>query len=329
MITATYSPEDNKLRLYSATRLDSETYARIKAAGFKWAPKQDLFVAPMWTPGRADLCIELAGEIEDEDTSLVDRQAERAGRFEDYSAKRHADANAARKGVERITSGIPLGQPILVGHHSERHARKDAERIENGMRKAVKMWETSQYWKDRAAGALRLAKYKERPDVRHRRIKGLEADKRKHEKSKANSEKFLMLWQKPDLGNKQATTLANYDRAGGYHLWSDLEKGTMHAAEAAAVATERHRAFIANAERWLAHIGFRLEYERAMLGEDDAAEKFADIRPGGQVLVRGEWVTVIRVNHSGGKIASVTTNARYVRVKGIETVKDYRPLAVD
>ena len=31
--TATYSPEDNKLRLYSTTRLDSETYARVKAAG--------------------------------------------------------------------------------------------------------------------------------------------------------------------------------------------------------------------------------------------------------------------------------------------------------
>ena len=71
--TATYSPEDNKLRLYSTTRLDSETYARVKAAGFIWAPKQDLFVAPMWTPSREDLLIELVGEIEDEDRSLVDR----------------------------------------------------------------------------------------------------------------------------------------------------------------------------------------------------------------------------------------------------------------
>jgi hypothetical protein len=68
--TATYSPEDNKLRLYSTTRLDSETYARVKAAGFIWAPKQDLFVAPMWTPNREDLLIELAGEIEDEDRNL-------------------------------------------------------------------------------------------------------------------------------------------------------------------------------------------------------------------------------------------------------------------
>jgi hypothetical protein len=41
--TATYSPEDNKLRLYSTTRLDGETYARLKAAGFIWAPKHVAF----------------------------------------------------------------------------------------------------------------------------------------------------------------------------------------------------------------------------------------------------------------------------------------------
>ena len=46
--TATYSPEDNKLRLYPSGRLPGDTYARVKAAGFKWAPKQQLFVAPAW-----------------------------------------------------------------------------------------------------------------------------------------------------------------------------------------------------------------------------------------------------------------------------------------
>jgi hypothetical protein len=44
--TATYSPEDNKLRLYSSTRLDRELYARVRGAGFIYAPKQGLFVAP-------------------------------------------------------------------------------------------------------------------------------------------------------------------------------------------------------------------------------------------------------------------------------------------
>ena len=44
--TSTYPPEDNKIRIYPFARLDSETYERVKAAGYKWAPKQELFVAP-------------------------------------------------------------------------------------------------------------------------------------------------------------------------------------------------------------------------------------------------------------------------------------------
>src|SRR3990172_5821451 len=64
MMTATYSPDDNKLRLYASARLDADTYARVKAAGFIWAPKQELFVAPMWTPQREDLLIELCGAID-------------------------------------------------------------------------------------------------------------------------------------------------------------------------------------------------------------------------------------------------------------------------
>jgi hypothetical protein len=78
-MTATYSPEDNKLRLYSLHRLDDETYQQVKKAGFKWAPKQELFVAPAWTPAREDLLLELCGEIEDEDYSPEERSADRPG----------------------------------------------------------------------------------------------------------------------------------------------------------------------------------------------------------------------------------------------------------
>ena len=50
MYRATYSPDDNKLRLYAVSRLDPETYKKVHDAGFRWAPKQALFVAPAWTP---------------------------------------------------------------------------------------------------------------------------------------------------------------------------------------------------------------------------------------------------------------------------------------
>ncbi len=177
--TATYSPEDNKLRLYASARLDAELYQRVRSAGFRWAPSQKLFVAPSWTPKREDLLIELAGSVGDEDTSLVDRAEERAGRFEGYSSSRENDAESAKNSVKAIADNIPFGQPILVGHHSEKRARRDAQKIENGMRKAIKMWETSEYWKNRAAGAIHYAKYKELPRTRARRIKKIEAANRK------------------------------------------------------------------------------------------------------------------------------------------------------
>ena len=128
-MTATYSPEDNKLRLYSVARLPPDLYAHVKAAGFIFAPRQELFVAPMWTPEREDLLIELCGEIDDEDATLVERAEERSERFTRYSERRTEDAERAQKAVSAIADGIPFGQPILVGHHSERRARRDAQQI--------------------------------------------------------------------------------------------------------------------------------------------------------------------------------------------------------
>jgi hypothetical protein len=69
----------------------------VRGAGFICAPKQELFVAPMWTPEREDLLIELCGEIDDEDTSLVERAEERADRFVDYKDKRISDAERLTK----------------------------------------------------------------------------------------------------------------------------------------------------------------------------------------------------------------------------------------
>ncbi|HAF2716230.1 TPA: DUF3560 domain-containing protein, partial [Salmonella enterica] len=89
---ATYSPDDNKLRLYAALRLDDETYQKIHAVGFRWAPKQELFVAPAWTPSREDVLLSLAGDIEDDDNTLFDRQEQRAGRFSGYSERRAGES---------------------------------------------------------------------------------------------------------------------------------------------------------------------------------------------------------------------------------------------
>jgi len=330
MMTATYSPDDNKLRLYASSRLDPDTYQRVKAAGFIWAPKQELFVAPMWTPQREDLLIELCGEIDDEDKSLTERAEERAERFEDYSEHRAEDADRAHKAVSAITDNIPMGQPILVGHHSERHARRDAEKIENGMRRAVKMWEQSKYWQSRAAGAIRHAKYKELPSVRARRIKGLEAEKRKHERTKKEKEFQLKFWR-GELGKKgggtfevnQATALwfcnsydhasrcfplADYPRTppasqyeGSMSLWSALDGGVITAEQIPALTIPAKERVIENCDRWLTHINNRLEYERAMMQESGGiATDKTEPEKGGACKCwashRGGWSYIEKVN---------------------------------
>ena len=318
-LTATYSPDDNKLRLSSATRLDRDVYDRVKAAGFSWAPKLDQFIASMWTPARADLCVELAGEIGDEDSSLIDRAEDRADRFDDYRDKRTDEAERATAQARRVADGIPFGQPILVGHHSERHARKDAERIQNGMRKAVQAFDTADYWKRRAVAAIQHAKYKERPDVRARRIKTIEADKRKQERTRAESLGFLSQWDTEPMTLERATAIANHDycsrcylladypRAppasqyeGHTSLWSALTDGIVNADQARGLAREMHTRVVAFSGRWIEHYDHRLAYERAMLA--DAGGTVADKtgpEKGGAVrcwVGRGSWVYIQKVN---------------------------------
>jgi hypothetical protein len=345
--TCTYCAVDNKLRLTPFRRLDAETYARVKTAGFAWAPRQEIFVAPMWTPAREDLALELCGDIEDEDTTLEERAAARAERFEEYSEKRAQDAESAKRGVDRIAEGIPFGQPILVGHHSERHARKDAERIRSGMARAVKNWETSKYWTERAAASLKHAARKEAPAVRFRRIKTIESDARKAQKSIDVALTFIGMWRNGNpndepITRERAMTIANRDhvslkpKAGeswGTTLWGALDKNEITPEHAATVACETHERTIQHARRWLTHYECRIAYERALLGESthtvaDVVAGTFNVSVGGKVLAnywrtnyRDEWLVVKRVSRgANGCIASVSTSRGVIP---IENVKKY------
>lgn len=298
--TATYSPDDDKLRIYPAARLAEAEYLAVKAAGYRWAPKQECFFA-VWTPHAEDKARDLAGEIDDEDKSLAERAEERAERFDGYSENRAKDAAQAREAVARIADGIPLGQPILIGHHSERHARRDAERIENGMRKAVKAWETSEYWTRRAAAAIAHASYKERPDVRARRIKTIEADLRKMQRNVKAGEDAAKLWalvDKPEAwkplpdgramtreeracyiaGRQSYNIIATTDdglRWTAYDVLQPDEAGRnrlaprMSVDDVLATLQRQRDSYAAHARRWIEHYEHRLAYERAMLGKTD------------------------------------------------------------
>jgi len=81
-----------------------------------------------------------------------ERLENKLARREEWADKAHARSEAAHAKVDSIASNIPLGQPILVGHHSEAHARRDAERIRSGMDKAVNEGKLAAHHESKAAG---------------------------------------------------------------------------------------------------------------------------------------------------------------------------------
>jgi hypothetical protein len=69
--------------------------------------------------------------------SYRERRQARAERLNAWAAKREARSDAALAGVDRLAGMIPLGQPILLGHHSQRRAERDRDRIRRGMSAGV------------------------------------------------------------------------------------------------------------------------------------------------------------------------------------------------
>jgi hypothetical protein len=83
----------------------------------------------------------------------AERRAARIARLEARAAKASAVSADRLGAAHRIGAGIPFGQPILVGHHSERRARRDAEKIHDNMRKGVEAGKLAESLARRAAAA--------------------------------------------------------------------------------------------------------------------------------------------------------------------------------
>jgi len=68
---------------------------------------------------------------------FAERRAARIARLEASADKLRKEGESRLGAAHRIADSIPMGQPILRGHHSERRARKDQERIHTNMRKGI------------------------------------------------------------------------------------------------------------------------------------------------------------------------------------------------
>ena len=81
------------------------------------------------------------------------KQAGKLSRYEDLAAKNEKKAVALDEERRRLQDVIPLGQPILIGHHSEGKHRRHIKRIDSKMQQAIDADNKADYYKNKVANA--------------------------------------------------------------------------------------------------------------------------------------------------------------------------------
>lgn len=89
--------------------------------------------------------------------NLQERAKAKAERYSNWAASAENKSNQYYKTSHAITENIPMGQPILVGHHSEGRHRRDLEKSWNAMGKSVEFSDKAEsheskaeYWAKKA-----------------------------------------------------------------------------------------------------------------------------------------------------------------------------------
>lgn len=72
-------------------------------------------------------------------------------KYNGFASNTEKKSDAYYKVSHDIISRIPMGQPILVGHHSERRHRKDLDKSWNAMGKCVELSKKSEEYENKAA----------------------------------------------------------------------------------------------------------------------------------------------------------------------------------
>ena len=107
-------------------------------------------------------------------------RAAKAARFRQL-AEKHENIATGRHFAARERLGmIPLGQPILVGHHSEKRHRKDLTRIDEHFAKAKEHHDKAEYFRRRAAAAeSNVVIFSDDPDATEKLVDKIERLKKR------------------------------------------------------------------------------------------------------------------------------------------------------
>jgi hypothetical protein len=115
----------------------------------------------------------------------AERSAARAERFGGYAENAQARSDVAGARADQMSAGIPLGQPVLVGHHSQRRHERLLERIQRNDAERVEEGKRARHWDGRADSAANAQHHRENIPTTLRRIDKLETELRAAERRRA------------------------------------------------------------------------------------------------------------------------------------------------
>lgn len=176
---ATYNKMTGWLHIRFDSKPSKEVLEELKRAGFRYHPSTKTWRAA-WSFEREKVAEKMAGDVET--VSKAINYARLAGKMEKKAQKHMKLAEEYQKRAEGIMSAIPPGQPILVGHYSEKYHRRALERLHRYTDKAFEEREKAEYYQKRAEYYRRLATEGEDPEKVYRRIKRLESERRRWER---------------------------------------------------------------------------------------------------------------------------------------------------
>lgn len=148
------------------------TAGRLRGAGFEVEVRVDAAV----------------GDRAEVERRRQGREVDRAERLGARAGREQAAADGQYAAAARRAESIPLGQPILLGHHSQRRAERDAARIHGGYSKSIEHQLLADQARDAAARAAGAAGRRFGPVTVANRIGRLEASVRAAQRSLAAAE---------------------------------------------------------------------------------------------------------------------------------------------
>lgn len=124
-----------------------------------------------------------------------ERLERKAEKRREWADKRRADAAARFKAADAVVENIPFGQPILVGHHSEKRHRAALDRCHSNMRAGSESATMAKHHDSKADGIenqLETSIFSDDPDA----IEQLEAKIEKLESERAEFKRINAWWRK-------------------------------------------------------------------------------------------------------------------------------------